>query len=113
MGKTNPPVILCLDAGNVHYRSKITLSNCARSRRRLYGVTPDLYKEMLLNQHDVCLICGKLNGVDKKSLAVDHCHTTGVIRGLLCGPCNTKFAWYEKYSKVVTGYLKDKTNERT
>lgn len=41
---------------------------------------------MLEMQGGVCAICG---GKDKNfRLAVDHCHQTGKIRGLLCSACN-------------------------
>ena len=51
-----------------------------------YGITPDDYQQMLESQDYSCLICGG-EEVDR-TLAVDHCHDTGVVRGLLCGPCN-------------------------
>ena len=58
----------------------------------LYGITLENYNTMLAQQHGVCKICGKpekvkFNGVTK-SLAVDHCHKTGKVRGLLCQACN-------------------------
>ena len=40
---------------------------------------------MLSNQSGHCAIC--INK-DKRKLAVDHCHKTGKIRGLLCSNCN-------------------------
>lgn len=51
------------------------------------GMTHDLYEQMLAEQGAVCAICG---GVNKsgRALAADHCHDTGRIRGLPCGPCN-------------------------
>lgn len=54
---------------------------------REYGFTPGQYEEMLAAQNGVCAICGqaKRNG---RRLHVDHCHTTGAIRGLLCYSCN-------------------------
>jgi hypothetical protein len=35
----------------------------------------------------VCAICERAKGVVKK-LSIDHDHSTGYVRGLLCGPCN-------------------------
>ena len=57
-----------------------------RKLKKSYGMTPDDYTQMLFFQGGVCAICGK---PDKKKLAVDHCHKTGKIRGLLCSCCNT------------------------
>jgi hypothetical protein len=42
---------------------------------------------MLLEQDGVCAICGG-DCMTGKSLAVDHDHDTGKIRGLLCQRCN-------------------------
>lgn len=60
--------------------------------KRKFGITFDDYQKLLENQNNVCAICKKeesfvLRGV-KHSLAVDHCHNTGKIRGLLCRNCN-------------------------
>jgi hypothetical protein len=53
---------------------------------RLYGIDRPEYERMSEAQGHTCAICGKPeNG---KALAVDHCHATGAIRGLLCSNCN-------------------------
>jgi hypothetical protein len=50
---------------------------------------------MLAKQHNKCPICR--SDLDKvRFTPVDHCHTTGKIRGVLCGNCN-----------VGIGHLKD------
>jgi len=55
-----------------------------------FGINEQIYNEMLLKQNNVCAICKKSNSGDKrtKNFAVDHCHKTGIIRGLLCAACN-------------------------
>jgi hypothetical protein len=59
-----------------------------------YGITREQFTEMLVAQEGVCAICRQPETqVDKRSgvprqLAVDHCHTTGRVRGLLCTHCN-------------------------
>ena len=54
-----------------------------------YGITLEEYNEMYTKQNGCCKICNKHRDSFSKDLAVDHCHTTGEIRGLLCANCNT------------------------
>jgi hypothetical protein len=55
--------------------------------KKSYGLTIEQYHEMLEAQAGVCAIC---LGADKAfaHLAVDHCHQSGKVRGLLCNTCN-------------------------
>lgn len=56
---------------------------------RKYGITEDVYKQMLADQGGCCAICGALEKEQfKHVLHVDHCHATGRVRGLLCRGCN-------------------------
>lgn len=56
--------------------------------RRVYGITLAQYKEMLAAQGAACAIC-KAQSFPNRLLSVDHCHSTGRVRGLLCIKCNT------------------------
>ena len=62
------------------------------SNLKQYGLTPDQYDKMLAEQGGVCASCHQeethRNQYGVVSLAVDHDHTSGVTRGLLCGRCN-------------------------
>lgn len=55
-----------------------------------YGITRDRYYELLTEQHHRCAICGVhiSDYTTHAVFAVDHDHTTGQVRGLLCQPCN-------------------------
>lgn len=55
--------------------------------KRLYGITLETYDEMLAEQSGACAICGGTCATGR-ALAVDHNHTTGAVRALLCGACN-------------------------
>ena len=57
--------------------------------KQTYGITYDDYLEMFNEQDGKCLICSRHQKDLKLALAVDHCHDTGMIRGLLCGNCNS------------------------
>ena len=52
-----------------------------------FRMTIDQYDKMLEEQKGVCAICNA-QCISTRQLAVDHCHKTGVIRGLLCMHCN-------------------------
>lgn len=65
--------------------------------KRNFGISIEQYNEMLEAQEGVCFICG--NPEDSKrhenqKLAVDHCHSTGKIRGLLCNRCNRGLGYF-------------------
>ena len=53
---------------------------------REFGITRSEYDKMVAARHGLCDICKKSQ--TPKRLAVDHCHDTGRIRGLLCQSCN-------------------------
>jgi hypothetical protein len=82
--------------------------------KREYGLTKEDYLEMLKFQNGVCAIC--CNPEKKKRLAVDHCHNTGKIRGLLCTRCNTSIGRFnddvELLQKAID-YLKTHDNTNT
>jgi len=60
--------------------------------KRNYGVGLEQVLKMRELQGDKCAICGqagfKMRVDNKHSLVVDHCHSTGAVRGLLCHNCN-------------------------
>jgi hypothetical protein len=73
------------------------LQRSRRSRRRLrlknrFGISLENYDALLAKQEGACAICKKKFA---RSLCVDHCHTTGLIRGLLCNKCNRGMGFFE------------------
>ena len=56
--------------------------------RAVYNLTPDDFYTMLAVQGGGCAICGREEGRTGQRLHVDHCHVTGVVRGILCHICN-------------------------
>lgn len=55
-------------------------------RKARYGLTKEQIQELYAEQNGRCAICNKSE--DTAKLVIDHDHETGVIRGLLCQPCN-------------------------
>ena len=74
-------------------------------RFRTYGLTPEAY-DILLAKHDgSCHICKQI-----KNLSIDHRHTTGEVRGLLCTNCNTALGSFKDdvaLLKRAIEYLED------
>lgn len=68
-------------------------ANSRRSRLNArFGITPEEYERLLADQGGVCAICANPERTERDGkpmrLSVDHCHTTGKVRGLLCHGCN-------------------------
>jgi hypothetical protein len=78
--------------------------------KKVYNITVEDYKKMLLEQAGKCAICSEKFD---KTPQTDHCHDTQKVRGLLCWPCNVMLGMIEKGLKRngellsrVTEYLK-------
>lgn len=63
------------------YRRKSIIKN-------IYGLTEKQYIDLLSSQNNCCAIC-KSSEASVRTFHVDHCHKTGLVRGLLCHYCNT------------------------
>ena len=57
----------------------------AVKRKIDFGISREDYEKMLINHNNSCAICKNKIGWEA---AVDHCHNSGKVRGLLCRSCN-------------------------
>lgn len=99
---------MILAAAKKQYRARSIADrhryNAARNRKHFihnYGCTIEQVGDLAAKQSYRCSICRR-----KKKLHVDHDHSTGKIRGLLCITCNTALAfvenrWFEKALKYL------------
>ena len=78
------------------------------ARKRLYGLTSTEFDYLVTMQENKCAVC---NQEFIKTPHVDHCHTTGRVRGLLCQSCNTTLGKYEKYKQQFDNYLNERVFE--
>lgn len=56
-----------------------------RTLLRVYGLTLDNYEALLASQGHRCACCGTTS----ERWCVDHDHKSGLVRGIVCGLCNT------------------------
>lgn len=98
------------------YARRYNHSDKARNKAylRSYNITLEDYNRMLEEQGNVCKICLQLEQMlhkgNPKRLCVDHDHTTGRVRGLLCQRCNTTLGRYEdnpELMKNLISYLEE------
>ena len=74
------------------YNIKNKLKESSRQLKKHYGIDLAAYNIILEAQNGVCAICKNPETLIIKGalckLAVDHCHDTSKVRGLLCSKCN-------------------------
>jgi len=59
-----------------------------------YGIGDKEYNQLLEYQDKCCAICGADSDPCQRMLAIDHCHDTNIIRGLLCSVCNQALGYF-------------------
>lgn len=100
------------------YKQRYVSSHPTRSReyalRTKFGLTLEAYEQLLLSQSRACAICGVSVDDYGRAFDVDHNHTTGAVRGLLCGPCNKGLGCLKDDPERVAAalsYLKGKSGD--
>ena len=66
----------------------------AQKRRLLYGMDAAAFEALFQSQGRACAVCATSTPT-KKGWALDHCHDTGAVRGILCGLCNTGLGMFK------------------
>jgi len=69
--------------------------------KRLYGISLEEYDTLFSDQRGKCAICDTHQLELDNALHVDHCHTTGKVRGLLCRKCNLILGHSRDDSKLL------------
>lgn len=82
-----------------------------RRTLRKYGVDQNWYDATLAAQGGRCAICST-DQPGRPSWSIDHCHSTGVARGLLCNHCNTAIGLMRDDPEVMRRAIEYLTRER-
>lgn len=101
-------------SNKIYHSDRTKAANIHRSsaRKWRYGITPAVYEQIKTKQENLCAVCHK-PPPEGKHLFVDHCHSTGRIRGLLCGRCNLGIGHFDDSPKLflaVIEYLQQETS---
>lgn len=75
------------------FRKQQKAANHERMVMKTYGLAVGAYAQLYIAQGGVCAICHRATGASR-ALSVDHDHETGLVRGLLCRPCNTLVGYF-------------------
>ena len=89
---------------------EVAVKRRARMLRNLYELTLEEYEALAVQQGRVCAICKSNANGRQSNLDVDHCHKTGVVRGLLCNRCNTGIGQFNDDSKLLLAASEYLTN---
>lgn len=107
--KEDPERLLKLRAYQQTYRERNRQLLSDKDRQRKFGISRQEYAELFHKQNGVCAICNNAETATRmgkiKALAVDHCHDTGMVRGLLCSDCNTGIGKLKEDPEILRAAL--------
>lgn len=81
--------------------ARVYKSNENHRLKRKYGITLDEYNALLVSQNSCCAICGNHTSQYKRKLHVDHNHSNGKVRGLLCVRCNYGIGYFSENPELL------------
>jgi len=106
------PILPCV---NGHFKRFVTNHNCAECNRdvaikrkevlkwtrikKIYGISKTDFFEMLDSQNSMCSICK--TELTNSNTHIDHCHSSGSVRSLLCGRCNQGLGLFSESEQIL------------
>lgn len=93
-------------------KAKLQPRSAGYGLKRRYLMNIAEYEAMLVAQGMCCAICGRVKCTTGRRLAVDHCHTTGKVRGLLCSACNTGIGMLQEDEAVLNQAIRYLTKNK-
>lgn len=120
--------IKALDRGETTYKSSVSCKSCKKNIRyastnncvscseesnkkrrwqrikKIYGITEKEFINFLICQKHQCKICK--TKLSKKNTHIDHCHTNGHVRGLLCSKCNQAIGLFNENAEIMHSAVK-------
>ncbi len=70
-----------------------------------YGITSKQYDELFASQGYKCAVCNCTQNNGYGKMPVDHCHTTGKIRAILCQSCNVTLGKVEEKEEILLALI--------
>ena len=103
-GRTCRRQRICKICSNAHFEKwkadnpekalAVARKSSAKNKAAKLGITLEQRAEMWTAQGERCAICQEAPTSDR-AMNLDHCHTTGVVRGILCRRCNVSIGQFE------------------
>lgn len=96
----------CRDCANTKQRLTRVRNHTPEQKRKWllkgrYNLTPEDVERMLQEQNGLCGICRK----EMPKPCIDHCHKSGVVRGLLCKGCNLRLGVIDNEEYVLAALV--------
>ena len=114
--KQNPEKVKAQKRRSWH-KHKHSIDRRERSKRnklkKNYGITLEFYNEEIDRNGNRCACCSR-EFIGNFKPHVDHCHDTGMVRGIICMNCNVAEGLLRENPKLfeqLQKYLKEKNNE--
>lgn len=91
-------------------KSKVLIRARHTYLQNTYKITSEDYLKMMIEQKNKCAICEQyerqvLKSGDIKPLAVDHNHSTGEVRQLLCHDCNAMLGYAKENANILNSAI--------
>lgn len=99
---------ICNICYNEKYLDRISKDPVNYNKRHIlkkYNLTAKQYENMFKDQLGRCSICEQPHNSLTNKLCVDHCHTSGIVRSLLCGKCNTALGLLKEDEDILLKML--------